>query len=124
MHAGFAALRNHCPQNLDAALPAVGARVLAEQPGVVDDLRRIVAMWDEALGASGGPFLVGAFGIADAYFAPVGGRIRTYALPVPASIGAYVDRVYASPGVAAWVRDALDERTFVAFDEPYRTSRD
>lgn len=124
MHAGFAALRNHCPQNLEAALPAVGARVLAEQPGVVDDLQRIVAMWDEALLASGGPFLFGAFGNADAYFAPVAGRIRTYALPVPAAIGAYVDRVFASPGVAAWVRDALDERTFVPFDEPYRTSRD
>jgi glutathione S-transferase len=124
MHAGFSALRNHCPQNLEAALPAVGARVLAEQPGVVDDLQRIVAMWDTALGASGGPFLFGAFGIADAYFAPVAGRIRTYALPVPAAIGAYVDRVFASPAVAAWVRDALDERMFVPFDEPYRTSRD
>lgn len=124
MHSGFAALRNHCPQNLEAALPAVGARVLAEQPAVVDDLQRIVAMWDDALGASGGPFLFGAFGIADAYFAPVAGRIRTYALPVPAAIGAYVDRVFASPGVAAWLRDALDEHNFVAFDEPYRTSRD
>lgn len=124
MHAGFASLRNHCPQNLEAALPAVGARVLAEQPGVVDDLQRIVAMWDDALASSGGPFLFGAFGNVDAYFAPVAGRIRTYALPVPAPIRAYVDRVLASPGVAAWVREALEERTFVAFDEPYRTSRD
>jgi glutathione S-transferase len=124
MHAGFSQLRNHCPQNLEATLPAVGARILAEQPGVLADLQRIVAMWDEALGASGGPYLFGAFGTADAYFAPVAGRIRTYALPVPAPIGAYVDRVFDSPGVAAWLRDALAERTYVPVDEPYRTSRD
>jgi glutathione S-transferase len=124
MHSGFSSLRTHCPQNLEAAMPAVCARILADQPGVLIDLQRVVAMWDEAIDSSGGPYLFGEFGTADAYFAPVAGRIRTYALPVPASIGAYVERVFASPGVAAWVREALGERTFVEFDEPYRPSRD
>jgi len=121
MHSGFQALRSHCGQNIEAALPEVGARVLAEQPGVRADLDRLIAMWSAALQASGGPFLFGDFSIADAYFAPVVGRLRTYALPVPAEIAAYGERVWAAPGVAAWVADALAERDFLPFEEPYRT---
>jgi glutathione S-transferase len=126
MHAGFSALRGACPQNIEAALPEVGARLLAEQPAVRADLARLVALWSEALQAenrSEGPFLFGAFGIVDAYFAPVVGRLRTYALPVPASVQAYMDHVWAAPGVAAWVQEALAEQDFLAFEEPYRPSR-
>lgn len=123
MHAGFAALRRHCPQNLEARLPAVGARVLAEHPAVRDDLDRLVARWSDALAESGGPFLFGAFGVADAYFAPVVGRLRTYALPLPDAIATYVERVFQSPGVAAWMAGALAEHDFLDFEEPYRTSR-
>jgi glutathione S-transferase len=123
MHAGFGALRNACPMNIEASLPEVGRRVLAEQPAVADDLRRIVAMWIDALGAGDGRFLFGDFSIADAYYAPVVARLRTYALPVPDAIGAYMDRVWQSPGVAAWVRDALAEKEFLPFEEPYRTGR-
>ena len=121
MHAGFGALREHCPMNLEATLPDIGARALAEQAGVRDDLARIVRMWTDALAASGGPLLFGSFSIADAYFAPVATRIRTYALPVPANVGAYVERLFALQGVQAWVRGALAEHDFVPFDEPYRT---
>jgi glutathione S-transferase len=124
MHAGFSALRSACPQNIEASLPEIGRRVLQEQPAVRSDLQRLQAMWSEALQASGGPFLFGAFGIADAYFAPVAGRIRTYGLPLDSALQGYVERVFASPGVSAWVREALAEREFLAFEEPYRTSRD
>jgi glutathione S-transferase len=124
MHSGFSALRSHCPQNIEASLPAVGGRLLKEQVGVRNDLERVQTLWADALQASGGPFLFGAFGIADAYFAPVAGRIRTYGLPVTETTRGYVERVFASPGVAAWVRDALAERDFLQFEEPYRTSRD
>jgi glutathione S-transferase len=120
MHAGFGALRQHCPMNIEASLPEVGARVLAEQPAVRRDLQRIVDMWSDALRASGGPFLFGEFGAADAYYAPVVARLRSYALPLPAPLQAYSDRVWASPGVAAWVADALAERDFLDFEEPYR----
>ena len=123
MHSGFSALRSHCPQNLEASLPEVGARIVAEQSGVRTDLQRIGPMWSQALAASGGPFLFGEFGIVDAFYAPVCGRIRTYALPVPADAQAYVRRVFASPGVAAWLRDALAEGEFLDFEEPYRTTR-
>ena len=123
MHAGFGALRSACPMNIEAALPEVGARVLAEQPAVVAELARLIDMWIGALAASGGPFMFGGFSIADAYFAPVVARLRSYALPVPPAAAAYLDRVWASPGVAAWVQDALAERDFLAFEEPYRTAR-
>jgi len=80
-------------------------------------------MWRELLQAHGGPLLFGAFSIADAYFAPVCMRLKTYALPVPDAISAYVDRVCALPGVKAWVDGALAEHDFVIFDEPYRLQR-
>ncbi|MEY4754786.1 MAG: hypothetical protein RJA44_2461 [Pseudomonadota bacterium] len=124
MHAGFGALRSACPQNLEATLPEVGARVLIEQPAVRADLERLLQMWGEALQSSGGPFLFGAFSIADAYYAPVVGRLRTYALPVPERIQAYIDQVWAAHGVAAWVVDALAEHDFLAFEEPYRQQPD
>ncbi|MES2715919.1 MAG: glutathione S-transferase family protein [Pseudomonadota bacterium] len=123
MHSGFGALRNACPMNIEARLPDVGARVLAEQPAVVADLARICGMWQAALAASGGPFLFGEFGITDAYYAPVVARLRCYALPVPAEVAAYMERVWASPGVAAWVADALAEQEFLDFEEPYRKGR-
>ena len=101
-----------------------GKRVLAEHTAVPDDLARIDAMWAEQLAASGGPFLFGAFSIADAYYAPVVARIRTYGLPLSAAARGYADRVWAAPGVAAWVGNALAEKDFLDFEEPYRKSRD
>lgn len=50
-------------------------------------------------------------------------RLRTYALPASPVVQAYMDRVWASPGVAAWVAGALAEHAFVPFDEPYRSHR-
>jgi glutathione S-transferase len=78
-------------------------------------------MWSDALRASGGPFLFGAYSVADAYFAPVVGRMRTYALPVSPAVAAYIERLWASAGVAAWVKGALAEREFLDFEEPYRS---
>jgi len=71
----------------------------------------------------GGPLLFGDFTIADAYFAPVCLRLQTYALPVPAAIAAYVERVAALPGVAEWVAQARAEHDFRPFEEPYRLKR-
>ncbi len=122
MHAGFGALRSHCPMNIEAHLPQVGAKVLAEQADVRADLDRLVAMWTELLTAHAGPMLFGGFGIADAYFAPVAMRIRTYALPVPPDVEAWLARLCALPGVAAWIAEALAERDFRDFEEPYRAA--
>lgn len=123
MHSGFGALRSHFPMNIEASLPEVGRRVLAEQPAVRADLERLFAMWSGLLEASGGPLLFGSFTIADAYFAPVAMRLKTYAVPVPPAIAAYLERVRALPGIAAWIAEALAEQDFLAFEEPYRTQR-
>lgn len=124
MHSGFTALRSHCPMNIEAHLPEVGARVLREQAGVQADLDRLVDMWGSQLQASGGPLLFGAFTVADAYFAPVVMRLRTYGLPVPPPVADYLDRVETLPGVAAWVAGALAEREYLDFEEPYRRHGD
>jgi glutathione S-transferase len=123
MHAGFSALRSHCPQNIEASLPEIGALIWRDQAAVRADVARLVAMWGELLTQHGGPMLFGAFSIADAYYAPVCMRLKTYGLPVPAPIAAYVERVAALPGVAAWIAEARAEQDFLAFEEPYRLHR-
>lgn len=122
MHAGFGALRQHCPMNIEATLPEVGARVWAEHEAVRRDVARIEAMWADALATGGGPMLFGRFGAVDAFYAPVCMRLRSYALPVSAATRAYIERVTAVPAVRQWIDDALAERDFIAEDEPYRTA--
>ena len=123
MHAGFTGLRGHCPMNIEAHLPEVGALVWRDKPAVRADVARLVAMWQELLAQHNGPMLFGAFSVADATFAPVCMRLKTYALPVPADIAAYVERVCALPGVKAWMDGALAEKDFLDFEEPYRLAR-
>ena len=120
MHSGFAGLRSACPMNIDAHLPEVGALALRDKPAVRSDLQRIVSMWSGLLAEHGGPMLFGDFSVADAYFAPVVMRLKTYALPVPAEVAAYMDRVCALPGVKAWIDGALAEKDFIDFEEPFR----
>jgi glutathione S-transferase len=122
MHAGFGALRQHCPMNIEADLAEAGARVWAAQPAVRQDVARLEQAWGDALAASGGPWLFGDFGAADAFFAPVCMRVRTYALPVAGDARAYLDRLAAAPAVQQWVAEARAEHDFIAEDEPYRSS--
>jgi glutathione S-transferase len=124
MHSGFGALRSACPMNIEASLPDIGAIALRDQPAVRADLARLVSMWSELLAQHGGPMLFGGFTIADAFFAPVVMRIRTYALPVPPAVAVYIERVCALPGVKAWIEGALAEKDFLDFEEPYRLHRD
>ena len=123
MHAGFTALRNHCPMNIEAHLPDIGQLIWRDQAAVRTDVARLVALWDDLLHRQGGPLLMGKFSIVDAYFAPVCMRVKTYALPVPATIAAYVARVCALPSVQAWINAALAEHDFRDFEEPYRLTR-
>ena len=124
MHAGFGALRGACPMNIEASLPDAGALIWRDHAGVRADVARIVEMWSGLLDASGGPLLFGEFSIADAYYAPVCMRLLTYALPVPAHVRAYIERVRALPGVSAWIAAALAEKDFLDFEEPYRLRRE
>jgi glutathione S-transferase len=130
MHSGFAALRSACPMNIEASLADTGRLIWRDQPGVRADMARLCGLWGELLAAQpekmpdgSGPLLFGQFSIADAFFAPVCMRLKTYALPLPADLAAYVQRVAALPGVQAWINDALAEHDFLDFEEPYRLGR-
>jgi glutathione S-transferase len=99
MHAGFVALRSHCPMNLrvsytDCAPPA----------GVLADLARLEVIWDWARKTTGatGPWLCGDYSVADAFFAPVATRIATYNLPVGPAAAAYVAAHLAHPLFRQW----------------------
>jgi glutathione S-transferase len=120
MHSGFTALRGHCPMNIEASLPQVGALAWRDRPAVRSDVQRLISMWTALLEEHKGPMLFGEFSIADAYFAPVCMRLKTYALPVPGHITDYIRRVSALPGVKAWIDNALAEKDFREFEEPYR----
>ncbi len=124
MHAGFGALRQHGPMNVEASLSDVGRKLWAERPEVRSDVERIDRMWSEQLSASGGPMLFGAFSAADAFYAPVCSRIRTYGLPLSVGSDRYVRRVLGLASVQAWNNAALGEHDFLDFDEPYRQATD
>ena len=110
--------------NIEASLPDVGALVLRDKPAVVADVRRIETIWSELLTAHGGPYLFGSrFTIADAYFAPVCMRFKTYALSKQPQINAYVEAIRNAPGVKGWIADALVENDFRDFEEPFRLRR-
>ena len=123
MHSGFGALRSACPMNIEADLAQTGQLIWRDQPAVRADVARLVQMWRELLDAHQGPLLFGEFSIADAFYAPVCARLKSYALPVPDDIAAYIGRVYALPGVKAWVDAARAENDFRDFEEPYRLKR-
>jgi glutathione S-transferase len=103
------------PMNISADLAGLGWTI-----AVQDDIDRLTAMWRELLDRHGGPLLFGRFTIADAFFAPVASRFKTYGVALPADIAAYRDTVLALPGMRAWTVAAAAESEFLAEDEPYR----
>lgn len=123
MHAGFSALRSFLPMNVEAVLPEIGQLMLRDRPAVRNDVMRLVEMWSALLRQHGGPMLFGEFCVADAFFAPVCLRFRTYGVPLPEDVSAYVGRVCGLASVAAWTEDACNEADFVPLFEPYRLQR-
>jgi len=109
MHAGFASLRGEMPMNARRHYDdfRYGADTAA-------DIARIQQLWGDCLARSGGPFLFGAFCAADAMFAPVISRFRTYGVQMNPVSAAYADAVWALPAVKAWLADAAAEQTVIA----------
>lgn len=99
MHAGFSALRSHCPMNL-----RVSYTDCAPPPEVIADLRRLETLWSWARAETGSqtPWLCGAYCAADAFFAPVAARIATYNLPVSAEAQVYVGAHLSHPSFRKW----------------------
>ncbi|MHC2147359.1 glutathione S-transferase [Pseudomonas sp. 210_17 TE3656] len=107
MHSGFFALRGNMPFDLsrDEALENMPLDVQV-------DIDRIVALWSECRLAAkeAGPFLFGTPSLADAFFAPVAVRLRTYRVEVPAQAAAYIETIYQWPAFQAWQKAGLAER--------------
>lgn len=106
MHSGFTSLRGECPMDLTL-------RTVAElSPATQANIRRIVALWSGLLARSGGPFLLGDWGIVDAFFTPVATRFRGYGVHLSdygdaGAAGQYVERLLETPEFLAWEQDAL-----------------
>lgn len=114
MHSGFQPLRRHLPMNVRRP---VKARALDD--AVAADVTRIDAIWNEARSRFGaaGPYLYGAFGAADAMYAPVVWRFHTYAIAVSDRARAYMRAVLALPASLEWSEEARREPWVLAHDE-------
>jgi glutathione S-transferase len=104
MHSGFAALRRDMPMDVVADKRGQG-----HTPQALADAARVQAIWRECLDSSGGPFLFGELSIADAMFAPVVTRFRTYGVDLDAPLAAYAQSVLGLPAMREWIADAERE---------------
>jgi glutathione S-transferase len=105
MHSGFSALRYDMPMNIKAHLPGKGRTA-----GSQADIGRVSEIWEDCLARYGAHrFLFGDFSIADAYFAPVIMRFKTYCVSLAPALQAYAERVEAHPAVAQWMKEAMAE---------------
>jgi glutathione S-transferase len=107
MHSGFHSLRGELSMDLARREPATLV------PATEDDVRRVVALWNQLLRRFGGPFLLGPdWSVADAFFTPVATRLRSYGV-LPSdygdtgAAGAYAERLLEQPEYLEWERDAL-----------------
>jgi glutathione S-transferase len=114
MHAGFLPLRRHCPMNM---WRPVKQRELP--PDVAANVERIETIFSDCRQrfGQGGPFLFGAFGAADAMYAPVVSRLHTYGISVNPTAQAYMQAVMALPAWDEWRAAALKEQWVLAEDE-------
>lgn len=107
MHAGFQALRQHCPTVFRRP---VKARELTPEAALdVARLESAFANTRKAYGR-GGPFLFGKFTAVDAMFAPIVTRLHIYDIKVSKTTRAYMDAIMALPAYQAWIKDAAKEK--------------
>jgi glutathione S-transferase len=102
MHSGFGALRSALPVNLRGTKPGFVVWSAAQA-----DIERILKIWRDCFGRWGGPFLFGeALTMADAMYAPVCTRFRTYCVPLDAETDDYCERIMTLPTMVEWIAAA------------------
>jgi glutathione S-transferase len=104
IHSGFTTLRASLPVNLKAHFP--GFKIWSRAQA---DIERVCTIWRECLATSGGPFLFGARGMADAMYAPVVTRFATYDVKLEPRLEAYADQIMAMPEMQEWIAAAQAE---------------
>jgi glutathione S-transferase len=109
IHSGFQSLRGECSMDLSAPL-----QIMELTPATQDDVRKVVRLWSEIHGrfGGGGPFLLGQWSIADAYWTPLATRFRTYGVDLEAygddgTCAAYGALLLSQPEFLAWEKAAL-----------------
>jgi glutathione S-transferase len=114
MHAGFAALRGHLPMNIRSNFPNRGVT-----PEVQAEINRIIALWRDCRKrfSEGGDFLFGPFSIADAMYAPVVSRFRTYRIELEDETQRYADAVWSLPMMQEWAVAARNEPMIIEKNE-------
>lgn len=103
MHAGFGKMRELLSFN------AKKRHKNFDSSPASNDINRVKIIWAEQLKKSGGPFLFGNFGIADAMYAPVVGRFQTYGVQVEGLVKDYCEAILTLPAMKAWYEGALAE---------------
>ncbi|CAH9068145.1 hypothetical protein PSECIP111951_04038 [Pseudoalteromonas holothuriae] len=113
MHSGFNALRSEMPMNIRAK------RKLNISDACKNDIARIEQIWSEQMLAcrDQGDWLFGKWSIADAMFAPVVMRFRTYGIELNPQARLYMDKVLSCPVLSKWITEALQETEVVQIDE-------
>ena len=121
MHSGFGALRNEMTMCIRERVD-----VRPWSPALQQDIDRVTAIWNEGRSrfGAGGAFLCGAFSLADAFYAPVAFRFRTYDVQPEGAAGRYLHDLLAHPWLRAWEAAALAETAVVEADEPRVVYRD
>ena len=104
MHSGFVSLRQALPMNIKAEIK--NFKIWSKAEG---DIERIKAIWRECLATYGGPYLFGKIGVADAMYAPVVSRFRTYGVKLDEELAAYAERIWTLPAMQEWREGALAE---------------
>lgn len=104
MHSGFQALRQECPMAID-----LEPRQADLSEATARNVARITELWNELLGRFGGPYLLGEWSIADAFYAPVASRFRTYGVTPQGAAGAYVATILETPEFLEWEAAARAE---------------
>ena len=106
MHSGFTNLRGQMPMNVRREITG-----RARTPKVVAEVARVETIWNDCRSRHGGrgPFLFGDFSIADAMYAPVVSRLRTYGVTLAEKAGEYAAAIHALPAMQEWIAGAHAE---------------
>ena len=115
MHSGFSPLRNEMPMCIRERVD-----VRPWSPGLQRDVARVIEIWNEGRRrfGQGGSHLCGAFSVADAFYAPVAFRFRTYGVIPDGAAGAFLQALLAHPFLREWEGAALKETAIIEADEP------
>ena len=121
MHSGFSTLRSEMTMCVRERVD-----VRPWSAGLDRDVARVTEIWNEGRRrfAQGGPYLCGAYSLADAFYAPVAFRFRTYSVAPKGAAADYLHAALAHPFVREWETAALAETAIIEGDEPRVIYRD